>query len=117
MSSGELQEWNEPIIWNPLEKIEMSEPTLWIIPEAPAPGDVKATRQRTTRGGLRLGILDNSKSNADHLLRMIVEDVQAQLPVASVKALRKPGPAAGADAKLLETLAHEADCVITAMAD
>jgi hypothetical protein len=95
----------------------MSDRTLWIIPEAPAPGDANITAQRRTQGGLRLGILDNSKSNADHLLRMIVEDIKAQVPVASVMALRKPSPAAGAEAKLLEQLAQEADCVITAMAD
>jgi len=31
--------------------------------------------------------------------------------------LRKPSPAAGADPKLLDQLAAEADCVISAMAD
>jgi uncharacterized protein YhfF len=66
---------------------------------------------------LRLGILDNSKSNADHLLRMIVEGIKAQLPVSSIVSVRKPSPAAGADSKLLEQLTEEADCVISAMAD
>ena len=95
----------------------MSESTMWIIPEAPPPADVGLAGERELRGGLRLGILDNSKSNADHLLGMIVDGIKAKLPVLSVVALRKPSPAAGADPKLLDQLAAEADCVISAMAD
>jgi uncharacterized protein YhfF len=95
----------------------MSESAMWIIPEAPPPADVSVTRGRKVQGGLRLGILDNSKSNADHLLAMIVDGIKAQLPVVSVMTLRKPGPAAGADPKVLDQLAEEADCVISAMAD
>ena len=91
--------------------------SLWIVPEAPAPGDINVTTQRSARGGLRVGILDNSKSNADHLLRMIVDDIKAQMPVESITALRKPSPAAGAETSLLDRLAQDADCVITAMAD
>ena len=91
--------------------------TLWIIPEAPAPGGAKLADQRKSKGGLRVGILDNSKSNADHLLRMIVDDIKSQMPVQSITVLRKPSPAAGADTSLLDRLAQDADCVITAMAD
>ena len=95
----------------------MSESAMWIIPEAPAPDAADVRQTRTARGGLRMGVLDNAKSNADHLLRMIVERIRAELPVASLTVLRKPGPAAGADAKLLDQLSEEADCVISAMAD
>jgi hypothetical protein len=95
----------------------MSESAMWIIPEAPPPADVSLTRGRKLEGGLRLGILDNSKSNADHLLAMIIDAVKAKVPVSSVTVLRKPGPAAGADPKVLDQLAEEADCVISAMAD
>ena len=95
----------------------MSESAMWIIPEAPPPVDAALQGARKVAGGLRLGILDNSKSNADHLLQMIIDDLKAKLPVASVVTLRKPSPAAGADAKVLEELAESADCVISAMAD
>jgi hypothetical protein len=95
----------------------MSDSAMWIIPEAPVPSGVHVTQGRKSKGGLRIGILDNSKSNADHLLRMIVEGIRAELPVTSMTVLRKAGPAAGADAKLLDRLAEEADCVISAMAD
>ena len=95
----------------------MSESAMWIIPEAPPPADAALAGARKSAGGLRLGILDNSKSNADHLLQMIIDDVKTKLPVTSVATLRKPSPAAGADAKVLEELAESADCVISAMAD
>lgn len=95
----------------------MSEAAMWIIPEAPSPSETSVVSARKVKGGLRLGILDNSKSNADHLLGMIIEGVKAKLPVASVVALRKPSPAAGASPDVLDRLAAEADCVISAMAD
>jgi len=95
----------------------MSESTMWIIPEALTPDSAKVTQARKAKGGLRLGILDNSKSNANYLLEMIVEAVKEKVPVASLVSLRKPSPAAGADPKLLGRLAEEADCVVTAMAD
>ncbi len=91
---------------------------MWVIPEAPAPGGAAVHgKRKAADGGLRLGILDNSKSNANYLLEMIVESVKQRLPVASLVSLRKPSPAAGADPGLLDRLAEEADCVITAMAD
>ncbi len=96
----------------------MDEATAWIIPVAPAPQTAATGASRLATGSaLRLGILDNSKSNADHLLAMIVEGIKAQLPVGSVVSLRKPGPAAGATAEVLDRLAKEADCVVSAMAD
>jgi hypothetical protein len=95
----------------------MSESAMWIIPEAPPPADAALADARKLAGGLRLGILDNSKGNADYLLEMIVAGVKAELPVASVMALRKPSPAAGADPAVLDQLAAGADCVISAMAD
>ncbi len=97
----------------------MSDSSIWIIPEAPPPesGSVQHERKSDNSSGLRLGILDNTKSNADYLLAMIVEAVKAELPIASVVSLRKPSAAAGAEPEMLEALAQEADCVITAMAD
>ena len=96
----------------------MSDSSMWIIPEAPPPpGAAQENRRRPASGSLRLGILNNSKSNADYLLAMIVEGVKAKLPVASVVTLRKPGPAAGAIPEVLDQLTREADYVISAMAD
>jgi hypothetical protein len=90
-----------------------------LVPEAPAPeGDKTALREvKRTAGMLRLGVLDNSKANADHLLRMIAEGVSAQFEVKSVVSLRKPSVATKARDEVLDQLASEADIVISAMAD
>jgi len=89
-----------------------------VIPEAPPPAATATGKQRDLKmDGIRLGILDNSKGNADHLLKFIVEGVKAQMKVASVVALRKPSPSIPAEKAVLDELAENADCVISAMAD
>jgi hypothetical protein len=98
----------------------MAESVMWIIPEAPAParsaeGD-KVTRVASGRG-LRFGVLDNSKSNADELLGMIIDGVKARYPDAVIVRTRKPSAAIGATADVLAQLEKETDVVIAAMAD
>jgi len=89
-----------------------------VIPEAPSPQTVAVSETRAVaKGSIRLGILDNSKGNADHLLRFIVDGVKALLPVASVIALRKDSVSLPAPTDILDRLAAESDYVITAMAD
>jgi len=89
-----------------------------IVPEAPSPQAVAATETRVVaQGGIRLGVLDNSKGNADHLLKFIVDGVKALLPVASVLSLRKDSVSLPAPDEILDRLAAESDYVITAMAD
>ncbi len=90
-----------------------------VIPYAPPPQAVSdAPAQRRTVGkGIRLGVLDNSKGNADHLLAMIVEGVRAQVPLASVAFARKPYVSMAAPPETLDQMALEADVVISAMAD
>ncbi len=87
-------------------------------PEAPSPQAVAATNIRAVaKGGIRLGVLDNSKGNADHLLRFIVDGVKALVPVASVLALRKDSVSLPAPKEILDQLAAGSDYVVTAMAD
>lgn len=89
-----------------------------VVPEAPPAQAAAAETHRTIDAkALRIGTLDNSKSNADHLLAMLVEGVKAQLPIASVVSLRKPSPSLPAEAEVLDRLAAEADLVVSAMAD
>jgi hypothetical protein len=89
-----------------------------VVPEAPAPAATAAAGRRGAGGsGLRFGVLDNSKGNADHLLRFIVEGVKAAFPVASVVALRKDSVSLPAPGPILDRLAAEADLVVSAMAD
>ena len=96
----------------------MGNKILLVVPEAPGQQAASATAQRAIGGrGLRLGTLDNSKSNADHLLAMLVAGVQAQMKVDSVVSLRKPAPSIPADPAVLDQLAEQADVVVSAMAD
>ena len=89
-----------------------------VIPEAPAPAAAVLEMKRNFEtGGIRLGILDNSKANADHLLAFLVEGVKAAVPVTSVVSLRKPSAGLAASASVLDRLAKDADFVVGAMAD
>jgi len=89
-----------------------------VVPEAPSPQAVADTQKRAVaKGGIRLGVLDNSKGNADHLLKFIVEGVKALVPVASVVMTRKDSVSLPAPDAILDQLAAESDYVITAMAD
>lgn len=91
-----------------------------VTPDAPPPKPAAApevTRRKLDAKGIRLGVLDNSKGNADHLLAMIIEGVRAEIPVKSVVSLRKPHVTFPATNEVLDQLAAEADVVISAMAD
>ena len=90
-----------------------------VVPEAP-PVQATATteRRRLSTDGVRLGILDNSKGNADHLLRLVVEGVRkTDVPIKSVVSLRKGSVSLPAAAEIIDQLAQEADIVLSAMAD
>jgi len=89
-----------------------------VVPEAPAPAPTVAAESRKAgKSGLRLGVLDNSKGNADYLLKFIVEGVKAAVPVASVVSLRKDSFSLPAPGAILDQLAAEADFIVSAMAD
>jgi len=89
-----------------------------VVPEAPVPMTAVAAESREAgKGALRLGVLDNSKGNADFLLKFIVEGVTAAVPVASVVSLRKDNVSLPAPGATLDQLAAEADFVVSAMAD
>jgi hypothetical protein len=89
-----------------------------VVPDAPleAPEPLKSSRTLGEKG-IRLGTLDNSKGNADHLLNLIVEGVKKEFKVESVVMKRKPASSAPATTKILDELEKEADLVVAAMAD
>jgi len=96
----------------------MSRKITLVVPEAPVPVTAVAAESRKAgKGGLRLGVLDNSKGNADYLLKFIVEGVTAAMPVASVVSLRKDSVSLPAPGAILDQLAAESDIVVSAMAD
>ena len=96
----------------------MTEKVLLVVPEAPAPSATAQVAERHFGShGIRLGVLDNSKGNADHLLRFIVEGVKAEVPIASVVSLRKASVSLPAPAEIVDALEQEADVVVSAMGD
>ena len=88
-----------------------------VAPDAPIEDTVQLKATRTLGSGIRLGLLDNSKGNADHLLNLIVEGVKQELKVESVVMKRKPASSGPATDQVLDELANEADVVLSAMAD
>ena len=97
----------------------MSRKDKLVIPEAPAPAAAAtATAQRQLKqAGIRLGILDNSKGNADHLLKFIIDGIKAEMQVDSVVTLRKDSVSLPAPQAILDKLTAEADVVVSAMGD
>jgi hypothetical protein len=96
----------------------MTDSVMWIIPEAPTPRAQESGLRKLGSGtGLRFGVLDNSKNNADHLLAMIIDGVKAKYPDIEIVRTRKPSAATGAAAEVLAQLEKETDVVIAAMAD
>ena len=89
-----------------------------VVPEAPMEQAAQhESGRRLGTGGLRLGVLDNSKGNADHLLDLIVEGMKKEFKVESVVFKRKPASSAPATEQILSELEKEADLVVSAMAD
>ena len=67
--------------------------------------------------GLRLGVLDNTKWNANRLLRKTVARLGQQATLAAVNYYRKESFSKDADPALIETIAASNDIVLTAIGD
>ena len=71
--------------------------------------------RKTALAGLRVGVLDNSKPNADTLLGRVAELLVARHGAASVARWQKPG--ASRPATMIDEVAAGADLVLTGSAD
>ena len=67
--------------------------------------------------GLRLGVLDNTKWNANRLLRKTVTKLQDEFSFAAVNYYRKESFSKDADPALIETIAANNDIALTAIGD
>ena len=67
--------------------------------------------------GLRLGVLDNTKWNANRLLRTTVTKLQEEFSFAAVNYYRKESFSKDADPVLIEAIAANNDIVLTAIGD
>src|ERR1700751_466135 len=71
----------------------------------------------TALDGLRLGILDNTKWNANRLLRKTVAKLQETTSFADVNYYRKESFSKGAGPPLMAAMAAANDIVVTAIGD
>ena len=67
--------------------------------------------------GIRLGILDNTKWNANKLLREVRDQLKAAYPLAGVHYYRKESFSKFAAPALIEQIRSENDIVFTAIGD
>ena len=79
-------------------------------PLAPAP-------RVAALGGLRLAVLDNTKWNANKLLRKTAAQLDERFRFAAVNYYRKESFSKYADAALIARIAAENDIVLTAIGD
>ncbi len=67
--------------------------------------------------GTRLGIIDDSKRNADVLLEELVDLLRTRYEISDVKWHRKPSASKPADPAAIRELAESCDSVIIAVGD
>jgi len=85
-------------------------------PLGATPDTVKPlTKRRASLAGLRIGVLDNSKPNADVLLGGVAEALAARVPGATIRRWTKPG--ASHPARMLDEVAASVDVLLTGSAD
>ena len=73
------------------------------------------TRRRPSLARLRIGVLDNSKPNADMLLGRVAERLAERASGATIRRWQKPG--ASNPAVMIEEIAGAADVVLTGSGD
>ena len=81
------------------------------------PSHSRLPREWAVRDGLRLGVLDNTKWNANRLLRKTVTKLQQEFSFAAVNYYRKESFSKDAEPALIETIAADNDIVLTAIGD
>ncbi len=67
--------------------------------------------------GSRLGIIDDSKRNADVLLEELAELLRTRYEITDVKWHRKPSASRPADPSAIKELSEQCDAVIIAIGD
>lgn len=72
-------------------------------------------RRRPSLAGLRVGVLDNSKPNADVLLGRLAELLAARAGAATIRRWRKPG--SSHPAAVIDEIVGAVDVLLTGSAD
>ncbi len=94
---------NEHVLVNPI-----TEPVV-------APFD--GARRLPTLAGTKLGIIDDSKKNADVLLEELAELLRTRYEISDVKWHRKPSASRPADPAAIRELAEYCDSIIVGIGD
>ena len=98
----------------------MKEPEFLLVfdPRGVVEADMQSLASRVRDlAGLRLGVLDNTKWNANRLLRKTVELLGVEAGFATVNYYRKESFSKDADPAPIETIAAANDIVLTAIGD
>jgi hypothetical protein len=98
----------------------MKEPEFLLVfdPRGVVEADMQSLAPRVRDlAGLRLGVLDNTKWNANRLLRKTVKLLGVEAGFATVNYYRKESFSKDADPALIETIAAANDIVLTAIGD
>ena len=74
-------------------------------------------RRLPTLAGTKLGIIDDSKRNADVLLEELAEVLRTRYEISEIKWHRKPNASRPADPEAIKDLAQACDSVIIAIGD
>jgi len=70
-----------------------------------------------TLAGTRLGLIDDSKRNADVLLEELAEILRTKYEVSEIQWHRKPSASRPADPAAIRALAQDCDSVVIAVGD
>lgn len=70
-----------------------------------------------TLAGARLGLIDDSKRNADALLEELSETLRTRYEIADVRWHRKPSASRPADPAAIAALVKDCDAVVIAIGD
>ena len=100
---AEYRRTSRQIVYDPRGVVEAK-------PQALAP-------RAKTLDGVRLGVLDNTKWNANKLLRRSVDLLREKINFASVNSYQKESFSRSATPELIEKIVAENDVVLTAIGD
>ena len=83
----------------------------------PAVAPFDGAARLASLAGTRLGIIDDSKRNADVLLEELADLLRTRYEITDVKWHRKPSASRPADPSAIRELAEQCDSVIIAIGD
>ena len=83
----------------------------------PVVAPIDSAPRGASLAGTRLGIIDDSKRNADVLLEELAEILRTRYEITEVKWHRKPSASRPADPTALKELTEQVDSVIIAIGD